>query len=131
MLPDNSTITATHVGILTISQFLSKVRIAYKFPNIKKSLISNSAICNDDGSAVFNKDNIFIIYKGKIILKCNRDKSTGLWLILLSNIQNKIPDSVNLFNNNNIVAAVIESTSTKKEVVHFLHATCYYPVKST
>ena len=33
--------------------------------------------------------------------------------------------------NNNISAAVTEVTNTKKELVCFLHATYYYPVKST
>ena len=77
LLPNNSSITATYVGRLAIPQFPAKAKIAYKFLNIKKSLMSISAICNEGGSTVFNNNNIFIIYKGKIILKENRDKVTG------------------------------------------------------
>ena len=78
LLPNDSSVTATHVGILVIPQFPAKAKIAYKFPNIKKSLISISAIYNEGGSTVFNNNNVLIIYKGKIILKGNRDKVTGL-----------------------------------------------------
>ena len=32
--------------------------------------------------------------------------------------------------NTNAVSVVLETTQTKKELVRFLHATCFYPVKS-
>ena len=48
-LPDNTTIQATYSGILTIPQLPLKAKIAYKFPNIKKSLISISNLCNKGG----------------------------------------------------------------------------------
>ena len=31
----------------------------------------------------------------------------------------------------NVIAVVLEITNTKKELVRFLHTTCFYPIRST
>ena len=132
-LPDDTTMQATHSGILNIPQLPLKAKIAYKFPSIKKSLVSISDLCNEGGSATFTKHNVYIYYNCKIILKGFRDKTTGLWLLPLSlnhdqamnyNPSHK-PATINA------ASAVLETTHSKQELVRFLYATCFYPVKST
>ena len=48
-LPDDTTMQATHLGTLNIPQLPLKAKIAYKFPSIKKSLVSISDLCNKGG----------------------------------------------------------------------------------
>ena len=78
---DNSTIQVIYSGILHLPQLPSKVKVAYKFPNIAKSLISILDLCDEGDSAIFTKHNIFIWHNSNIILQGKRDYSTGLWLI--------------------------------------------------
>ena len=68
---------------MTLLNLPHKARVGYKFPNIKKSLLSISAICNKGGSVIFTNDYIYILYQNKIIVKGIQDRSTGLWIVLL------------------------------------------------
>ena len=104
--------------------------MTYRFPNTKKTLLSISAIYNNDRTVMFKKNNIFIIYKRKIILKRCRDKLAGLWLVPLTNKYSNTPKNIVLAKYN-VAAAVIESTNTKRELVYFLYTTYYFLVKST
>ena len=83
-LPDNTTMQATHSGTLNISQLLLKAKIAYKFPSSKKSLISISDLCNEEGLSTFTKYKVYIYYNHKIILKGFYEKTIGLWLLFIS-----------------------------------------------
>ena len=130
MLPNGNTISATHAGTLDLPHLSTETKLAYKFPHIQKSLLSLSAICNEGGVAIFSKHNMHIIKNGKIILKGTRDTTTGLWLVPLSHC--KLPPQAPMCKpSSNYSAAVIETTKTKRELVRFLHASCFFPVKST
>ena len=128
IMPNGDLIIATHAGTLNLPTISNKAKLAYKFPHIQKSLLSLSAICNEGGTAIFNKHEMYITKNRKIILKGTRDKLTGLWLISMNNSP---PKHTLRHNNDNLAAAVIESTKTKQELIRFLYATSFFPVKST
>ena len=121
ILPNGSTTTATHAGLLDIPHLSAKAKLAYKFPNFQKALLSLSTICDEGGTAIFNKHNMHILHNGRIILKGIRDTSTGLWLVPISKHQStlnktNLPELVTKLSNT-VAQAVIETTRTKQELV--------------
>ena len=85
------------------------------------------------------------------MIKETRNKSSGLWLVILKNITTttvvNIPQEhlsttarvkmtspakhPTLYPTTNASAAVIKSISTKRELVIFIHTCCFFPVIST
>ena len=131
-LPDNSTIAATYKGNLQLPKLPKASTVAYKFPNIRKSLLTMCDICDQGGTAIFNKHEMHATLNGKVILQGKRDYSTGLWLVPIANsVSTNKPEPSTVINKTNIASAVLEATNTKQELVRFHHATCFYPVKST
>ena len=60
ILPDNTTITATHEGMLDLPALPTKARIAHVFPTLGKSLLSIASICDAGGTAIFSKKEVTI-----------------------------------------------------------------------
>ena len=60
VLPDYSTMQAAHSGLLSLPNLPLKAKISCKFPNIAKSLISISALCDEEGSATFTKSQVHL-----------------------------------------------------------------------
>ena len=133
VLPNGSTTSATHEGLLNIPQLSNKAKLVHKFPHFKKSLLSLSTICDEGGTAIFSKHNMHILHNGRIILKGIRDTSTGLWFVPLNNVSKPCTTKAcaKLAPKTNCALAVLETTRTKQELVRFLHACCFFPVTST
>ena len=130
-LPDNSVIASTHKGNLQLPNLPASSTIAYKFPNIQKSLLSMCDICDKGGTAVFSKNDMHAILDGQVILRGKRDSATGLWLVKITSTKpTSNPIAQPLSPTTEVAAAVLEATNTKRELVCFHHATCFYPVKS-
>ena len=55
-----------------------KAKIGYKFFHNKKSLLSILAIYDEGSLAIFNNNNVLILFQNKIIIQGIRDKTTGL-----------------------------------------------------
>jgi len=78
ILPDDSIMQAICSSILYLPQLLSKAKVACKFPNIAKSLISISDLYNEGDSAIFTKHYVFIWHNSNMILQGKKDYSVGL-----------------------------------------------------
>jgi len=136
LLPDNTIIKASHIGNMTIPNLPNKAKIGYKFPDIKKSLLSISAICNAGGSAIFTNDKVYIFFNNNLIIKGIRDRTTRLWLVLLEAVKYNEP----LLHHStiskttpitNAASKVLQTINTKEELIRFLYTTYFYPVYST
>ena len=79
--------------------------------------------------ATFDKKHCNIHHNGKLILHGERDKATTLWKIPLFTSEGEtqyIPTS----EGDNIVCN-LEKIATKKDILHFLYASLFIPVKLT
>ena len=79
--------------------------------------------------ATFDKKHCNIHHNGKLILHCEGDKANTLWKILLVTSEGEtqyIPTS-----EGENIACNLEQIATKKDVIHFLHASLFRPLKST
>jgi hypothetical protein len=93
-LPDSTIIQATHKGTIPLHPSLSQqAQQAHSFPKITNlSLISIGQICDDNCTAVFNKQNLKIykdtdihIVSGKSIINGTQNDIDGLWDIHINN----------------------------------------------
>ena len=72
------------------------------------------------------------ILDGQLILRGKKDYSTGSWIVPITSTNPTIkPKTQTLPPIKEVAVKVLEDTNTKRELVRFLHTTCFYPVKST
>ena len=124
-------IQSNHCGELPLLQSLlnSTARIAHKIPQLTQSLLSIRKLCDNDCVDIFNKKNCNIHHNGKLILHGERDKATILWKIPLVTSEGEtqyIPTY-----EGDIIVYNLEQIATKKDIIHFLHASLFSPVKLT
>ena len=123
---------ATHTGTLSTPSLPSKERICHTFPAINKSLFSESVTCDEGGEARLMKEEVHVAHNDSFILKVKRDTATCSWIVPMWSPEN----SHNFIravtkHSENISLAVVEVASTNKELVRFLNATYFYPIKCT
>ena len=84
-LPNNSTIQATHSGLLPLCDILSpQTKTSFIFPGLSnESLLSVGQFCNNNCIAIFTKHKMYILKENKIILQGHRNFSDGLWNVQL------------------------------------------------
>jgi len=80
--PDGSIVKSTHRGILDIPTIGSTT--AYVFPTLVGSLISISVLVELGLTATYTKEFVIIKEGEREVLRGNRDRSTGLWMLELS-----------------------------------------------
>jgi hypothetical protein len=142
-LPDNSTIQASHQGSINFNttQLSDQARNAHILPNLKNaSLISLGQLADDNCITILSKNNINIYKNNNInkhhtdqltnkILSGPRNKSDGLWDIILPTSQNL--HSQTSLNTNHQINAIIRKDQTKQDLATYLHASAGFPSIST
>ena len=76
-LPDGSVITSTHTALLNIPQLPMKARRAHLFPKISHALLSISMLCDEGYMEIFDKQRVYIIKNGSVLLHGRRDPLTN------------------------------------------------------
>ena len=66
LLPNNSTMKATHVGTLSMSSLLTKEIMSCALPTATKLLLSAWDVCDEGGEAIFMKKEVNVTHKGAI-----------------------------------------------------------------
>ena len=80
-LPDSTNINVTHQGLLPLPNILSDAaKTAQILPNLSNSsLLSIGQLCDDNCWGIFNKKDLLIFKKRKLILRGKRNPMDGLW----------------------------------------------------
>ena len=96
---------------------------------LKQSLLSISTLCDSDCTVLFTKSDCKIHCNGEFILQGVRDKSISLWKTPISTSEGEkvylpISEGAHFANN-------LEQFSSKTDIISFLHAALFSPVKST
>ena len=89
-LPNSTNIPVTHEGLLPLSNKLSDaaktVQILPKLTNC--SLLSIGQLCDDNCWGLFNKKDLLLFKKKKIILRGKRNHNDGLWDVTITSNKN-------------------------------------------
>jgi hypothetical protein len=128
LLPDGSTIQATHTALLDMPNLPIAARQAHIFPQLKhNALISISQFYDHGCTALFTSTDVQILVNSTTIIRGSRQPTTGLWTIDLDN-QPQSPTS-----NERILGYVANSVyemETKSDLAAYLHRCCYSPTTS-
>ena len=84
------------------------------------SLISLGQLCDNNCDVLLQKKFLHVFKNNKKILHGVRNFTDGLWDIYLKQ-QSTIPK----------LNVIIQKATTKKDLIHFFHGTCFSPTKAT
>lgn len=132
-MPNGPSIQSTHTGELDIPALPFTARTTHHFPELANhSLLSVATLCDNGCEALFTSESVTISLHGNNILTGTRDNN-GLWTIDIQPPIEKPTRQLNLLATADTIATAnaTTSTSTTKDIVNFLHATCFSPATST
>jgi len=131
-LPNGATLNATSQAHLPCSNKLSQAAtLTHIFPGLQTtSLISLGQLCDHNCKIVLDKNNVFVIKNGEIIITGHRNRSDGLWDIPVSQ-HNAIKNSTLSTTKSQKMNVILTKDKTKHELVNYLHACCFSPTKRT
>ena len=82
-LPNNTTISSTHIGLLPYNNLPEKARLVHLFPDLKKCLISLGQLCDAGMTVTLTSERIVVIdnKRNKQTLAGKRVSNDGMWYI--------------------------------------------------
>ena len=129
-LPNSTNIPVTHQGLLPLSNELSDaaktVQILPKLTNC--SLLSIGQLCDDNCWGLFNKKDLLIFKKKKLILRGKRNHNDGLWDVHMTSKYKSSSDHSCTKSKINVITKLNQSTY---ELANFYHACLFSPTIRT
>jgi hypothetical protein len=121
-MPNGTTIQSSHTCNLLLTDLPHQARQAHILPGlVHNSLISVGQLCDNECSVTFTQDHVTVVRNGKNVMYGSRDPKSRLWRVdLKQKIAPKISQCNHAHDNNN-----------QKDLINYLHAACFSPVKST
>ena len=112
--------TATHRATLLLPPAISTTaKTGHVLNSLQTgSLLSIGKLCDDNCTATFTKDNVFITKKGSIQITGHRNRDNSLW---------HIP----ILNTTEVANGAVSNNHTKQELAAFNHGTLFSPRPST
>jgi hypothetical protein len=124
-LPNRDLISSMHVTSLDTPWLPPAAHIAHILGSLHTSLISVIQLCNSGCEITFKADEVKVSLKGTVVMTGTHYHDSGLWCICLMDQrlsqQSDVPKQVR----NSYIRC------TKGDLVHYLHASCCSPAKST
>jgi hypothetical protein len=121
-MPNGTTIQSSHTCNLLLTDLPPQARQAHILPGpVHNSLISVGQLCDNECSVTFTQDQVVVSENGKNMMYGSRDPKSRLWRVNLKQIfEPEIVQCNHAHDNNN-----------QKDLIYYLHAACFSPVKST
>jgi hypothetical protein len=121
-MPNGTTIQSSHTCNLFLTNLQHQARQAHILPGlVHNSLISVGQLCDNECSVTFTQDQVTVSRNGKDVMYRSRDPKSRLWRVnLKQKIKPEIVQCNHAYDNNN-----------QKDLINYLHAVCFSPVKST
>jgi hypothetical protein len=120
-MPNGTTIQSPHTCNLLITDLTYQAWQARILPGlVHNSLILVGQLCDNEYSVTFTQDQVTVSRNGKYVMYGSRDPKSRLWQV---NLKQKIKPEIaqcNHAHDNNI----------QKDLINYLHAACFSPVKS-
>jgi hypothetical protein len=121
-MSNGTTIQSSHMCNLLLTNLPHQAWQAHILPGIvHNSLISVGQLCDNECSVTFTHDHVTVTTNRKNVMFGSRDPKSQLWRVdLKQKMTPKISQCNHAHDNNN-----------QKDLINFLHAACFSPVKST
>jgi hypothetical protein len=121
-MPSGTTIQSSHTCNLLLTDLPHQARQAHILPGlVHNSLISVGQLCDNECSVTFTHNQMTVSINGKEVMYGSRDPKSRLWRV---NWKQKMKPESAQFNH-------AHDDNNQKDLVNYLHAACFSPVKST
>jgi hypothetical protein len=121
-MPNGTTIKSSHRCNLLLSDLPPQARQVHILPGlVHNSLISVGKLCDNGCSVTFTQDQVTVSKNGKHVMYGSRDPKSRLWRV---NLKQK-------FETKHVQCNHAHDNNNQKELITYLHAACFSPVKST
>jgi hypothetical protein len=120
-MPNGTKIQSSHTCYLLLTGLPPQAWQAHIVPGLMhKSLISVGQLCDKGCSFTFTQDQVTVTKDKKCAMHGSRDPKSRLWRVDLKQKFEKQEAQCNHAHDNN----------NQKDLINYLHATCFSPVKS-
>jgi hypothetical protein len=121
-MPNGTTIQSSHTCNLLLTDMPPQARQAHILPGlVHNSLISVGQLCNNECSVTFTQDQVIVSRNGKDVMYGSWEPKLRLWRV---NLKQKIKPEIAQCNH-------AHDNNNQKDLINYLHAACFSPVKST
>jgi hypothetical protein len=121
-MPNGTTIQSSHTCNLLLTDLPPQARQAHILPGlVHNSLISVGQLCDNGCSVTFTQDQVTVSKNEKCVMYGARDPKSRLWRV----------DLKQKFETNQVQCNHAHDNSNQKDLINYLHAACFSPVKST
>jgi hypothetical protein len=128
-MPNGAGIQSSHTCTLNLPNLPAGSKQAHILPGLAShSLLSIAKFCDHGCIVQFSRDRCRILKHNNVLLEGPRDPTTNLWLLPLRLQPQALPSPSPSAPHLGFAA---HHTSTKPELIQYLHAACFSPVTST
>jgi hypothetical protein len=121
-MPNGTTIQSLHTCNLLLTDLPPQARQAHILPGlVHNSLISLVQLCDNECSITFTQDQVTVSKNGKHLMYGSQDPKSRLWRV----------DLKQRFETKHVQCNHAHDNSNQKDLINYLHAACFSPVKST
>jgi hypothetical protein len=121
-MPNGTTIQLSHTCDLLLAYLPPQARKAHILPGlVHNSLISVGQLWDNGCNVTFTQEQITVSRDGKCVMYESRDPKSRLWRV----------DLKNKFETKHAQCNHAHDSSNQKDLINYLHAACFSPVKST
>jgi hypothetical protein len=121
-MPNGTTIQSSHTCNLLLTDLPPQARQAHILPGlVHNSLISVGKLCDNRCSVTFTQEQVTVSKNGKCVVDGSQDPKSRLWHVYLKK----------RFETNQVHCNHAHDDSNQKDLINYLHAACFSPVKST
>jgi hypothetical protein len=119
---NGTTIHLSHTCNLLLTDLPPQAWQAHTLPGlVHNSLISVGQLCDNECSVTFTQDKVRVSKNEICVMYGSRDPKSRLWRVNLKQI----------FETNQVQCNHTHDNSNQKDLINYLHAACFSPVKST
>jgi hypothetical protein len=119
-MPNGTKIQSSHTCDLLLSDFPPQAQKAHILPGlVHNSLISVGQLCDNGCSVTFTQEQVKVSRDGKYVMYGSRDPKSRLWRV----------DLKQKFETKHVQCNHAHDNSNQKDLINYLHAACFSPVK--
>jgi hypothetical protein len=121
-MPNGTTIQLSHTCNILLTDLPPQAQQAHVIPGrVHNSLISVGQLCDNGCSVTFTQDQVTVSKNERCVMYGSRDPTSRLWRV---NLKQK-------FEKNEVRCNHAHDNNNQKDLINYLHAACFSPVKST
>jgi hypothetical protein len=121
-MPNGTTTQSSHTSYLLLTDLPPQARQAHILPGLAhNSLISVGQLYDNEYSVTFTQEQVTVSKNGKHLMYGSRDPKSRLWRV---NLKEK-------FETKHVQCNHAHEKNNQKDLINYIHAACFIPVKST